>query len=534
MLGQEFTRTLRDAQAGNEDAFVRLWRDANPLMIRYLRVVGHDDPYDAACEGWVTVIRGLPGFTGDEVAWHVWLLACTRLRAEEGNLRQAWDAVTVLPGLHVDDDLDIDDLLEPEGSGDPARRGINDTLTALRDLPLGQGEVLMLRLGAGLPASAVADVIGVDVANIQRAETRGLERLETDAGLLSWSLAAPASFSEYADEAVALGAFRLIPTRSRHPKRVRVLAIGAATGRAALAAGSVSSKTMARSRSAVLAVTALSVSAASLGGLSAAAYVGVLPQPVQQALHEAIGAPAPVPASTAADTPSAQATRAARLLTPSSTSQAVDLCRSWAADRTSGVVGDHSAAFRTLAAAAGSSGAVDTYCALVLPVPGATTTVVVPAVPTPRPTTTSGVPGPTSATTSATTDVPTESPSVPSTPPPTATDTPSDTPSTPTETTTAPDPGAGTDPGEGTGAGEGTDPGEATGPGAGTGSDTSADAPARSAGSGPADAPAGADDAPAAGTTTADTSAVDRATETSAAGTQLPRHQQPTPPAPPP
>ena len=48
VLGTDFARTLRAAQAGEEDAFARLWRDANPAMIRYLRVVGHDDPYDEA------------------------------------------------------------------------------------------------------------------------------------------------------------------------------------------------------------------------------------------------------------------------------------------------------------------------------------------------------------------------------------------------------------------------------------------------------------------------------------------------------
>ena len=66
MLGPEFTRTLRSAQSGNADAFGMLWRDLNPLLVRYLRVVGHDDPYDAACEVWVNVIRGLHGFRGDE------------------------------------------------------------------------------------------------------------------------------------------------------------------------------------------------------------------------------------------------------------------------------------------------------------------------------------------------------------------------------------------------------------------------------------------------------------------------------------
>jgi DNA-directed RNA polymerase specialized sigma24 family protein len=482
VLGNEFTHTLRDAQAGKEDAFVRLWRDANPLMIRYLRVVGHDDPYDAACEGWVTVVRGLPGFTGDEVAWYVFLLACARLRAEEGNLRQAWDAVTVLPGIHVEDDLNIDDLLDPDQALDPTRRGVNDSLTALRELPLGQGEVLVLRLGAGLPSTAVADIIGVDVDNVLRAETRGLHSLDTNAELLSWSLSAPGTFSEFADEPVALGAFRAIPRRPRHPERPRVIALGAASGRAALAVGARSSRTVGRSRTAVLALTAVSASAVSLGGLSAAAYVGVLPQPVQQAMHEAIGAPAPEPdAQAVAQAQKTQATRAVRLLTPSGASHAVDLCRSWASDRASGVTGDRSEAFRSLASAAGGAGAVDPYCTLLVPVPGVTTPSTLPSLPSSS-STTSDDP----TTTTPTTDAPTDTPSSTSTPPTTPSDPPTDPPTdttpTPTDPPTAPDPGTGDD----------------TGPGAGTTDSGPSDAGAADSGavdSAPAD-PAPADLAP--------------------------------------
>src|SRR5689334_22912209 len=105
---------MRAAQAGEEDAFVRLWRDANPAMIRYLRVVGHDDPYDEACECWMTLVRGLPGFAGDETDWRVWVLGCARQRAEESTLRHAWDTATGELGFDPDgDDLEADELLEP-------------------------------------------------------------------------------------------------------------------------------------------------------------------------------------------------------------------------------------------------------------------------------------------------------------------------------------------------------------------------------------------------------------------------------------
>jgi DNA-directed RNA polymerase specialized sigma24 family protein len=397
MLGTDFARTMRAAQAGEEDAFVRLWRDANPAMVRYLRVVGHEDAYDEACEGWIAVVRGLPGFAGDEMAWRAWVLACARQRAEESTLRRAWGSVTVLPGVHVEGDgeIDVDELFEPEEALNPSHRGMNDTLTALRALPLGQGEVVVLRLGAVLPWDAVADLVGVDPENIERAQQRALERLGTDAELLSWSLGAPATPAELADEKVAVGAFRKVVSRGRRQEPAKVIAIGPARSRTqarptspdALWAGPSAgrrsrvtgrSRVAGRSRTAVLTVAALSVSALSLGGLGAAAYVGVLPDQVQQAMHDTIGAPAPGHggdrgAGEGATNGTGKGSRA-HPVAPSTagvgpsgaSSPAAGLCRAWASDKAKGAARDRSVAFRNLSSTAGGAGKVDAYCAGVL------------------------------------------------------------------------------------------------------------------------------------------------------------------------
>lgn len=404
VLGTDFARTLRAAQAGEEAAFVRLWRDANPAMVRYLRVVGHDDPYDEACEGWMTVVRGLPQFAGDETDWRAWLLACARQRAEDSTLRRSWGASagTAAPLVEGDGDIDIDELLEPSDAGDPAdpgRRGISDTLAALRGLPLGQGEVVVLRLGADLPPPAVAQVVGVDEDVVERAEARALERLDTQAELLSWSLKAPASPAELADEQVALGAFRTVLARARAEK-VKVIAIGASGARAARqassAAGSAargtttrrgsgssrpgragtdprggaasrSAAAVGRSRSAALALTALSLSVVSVGGFAAAAYVGVLPAPVQQAVHDAVGAPAPGGRDAGSTRPRQPGTSpTAGIGQPTGTGAAAGLCRAWSTDQAKGAARERSAAFQKLATAAGGPAKVQAYCATAL------------------------------------------------------------------------------------------------------------------------------------------------------------------------
>jgi len=380
VLGTAFTRTLRDAQAGDEAAFARLWSDANPLMVRYLRVIGVDDPYDAACEGWITVVRGLPGFTGDELAWRVWILACTRMRAEESSLRHGWASVTALPGVLVPGAVpgaptvdDLEDLLDAEPA-DPAHRGLGDTIAALRALPLGQGEILMLRLGGGLTVQSVADVVGAEVATVQRSEARALERLGAEAELLAWSLAAPPTAAELADQRVATAAFRSIP---RPPAwsvpRTRVVALGSALSSSSRStrSGRGIANAAGRSRTALLGIALLSGSAMSLGGLGAAAYVGALPDPVQEVMHDTIGAPAPSPhgagKATTGGRPSASRTGRAPSGSPTAAANpAVGLCRAWAADKSGGTPRQSSVAFRNLAAAAGGADSVDGYCVTVL------------------------------------------------------------------------------------------------------------------------------------------------------------------------
>src|SRR5260370_22629149 len=73
VVGEEFAALLAAAQQGeDEGAFSVLWRDANPALLRYLRVVTPEHAEDVAAETWVQVLRGLRNFPGDESAWRAW------------------------------------------------------------------------------------------------------------------------------------------------------------------------------------------------------------------------------------------------------------------------------------------------------------------------------------------------------------------------------------------------------------------------------------------------------------------------------
>jgi RNA polymerase sigma-70 factor (ECF subfamily) len=177
VIGEEFAGVLSAAQRGNEAAFARLWRDANPPLLRYLSVVSSGDTDDVAAETWTSVVRGLTRFRGDENHWRAWLFATARRRAiDDGRRRQR------LRDLAVGDVTDLDDLSAEVCAADPAdlvlaQHAVEEALAAIRRLPPLQAEVLMLRLVAGLPSDMVAELTGSTPGAVRVAAHRGLKRL---------------------------------------------------------------------------------------------------------------------------------------------------------------------------------------------------------------------------------------------------------------------------------------------------------------------------------------------------------------------
>jgi RNA polymerase sigma-70 factor, ECF subfamily len=58
-------------------------------LLRYLRVIAPDAAEDIAAETWLQVVRGLPGFRGDQSDWRAWLFTTARRRAIDGTRRRA-------------------------------------------------------------------------------------------------------------------------------------------------------------------------------------------------------------------------------------------------------------------------------------------------------------------------------------------------------------------------------------------------------------------------------------------------------------
>jgi RNA polymerase sigma-70 factor (ECF subfamily) len=173
VIGEDFPAILAAAQGGDEAAFSVLWRDGNPALLRYLRVIAPASAEDIAAETWVSVVRGLSRFRGAEGAWRAWLFTTARRRVvDDGRRRSRRPESPVAevgsgeaPQAPDTADLALENL------------GTRAAIRAVSSLPPLQAEVIMLRVVAGLDTEAVAQLVGRSPGAVRVAAHRGLRRL---------------------------------------------------------------------------------------------------------------------------------------------------------------------------------------------------------------------------------------------------------------------------------------------------------------------------------------------------------------------
>jgi len=173
VIGEDFDGVLAAAQAGTEAAFSRLWRDGNPALLRYLRVIAPEAAEDVAAETWLQVVRGLAGFRGDEQGWRAWLFTTARRRAIDEARRRSRRPDRALeetfpgqlPAAPDTADLVIEHI------------DTRSVLSLVARLPPHQAEVIVLRVVAGLDNQAVARMLGRTPGAVRVAAHRGLRSM---------------------------------------------------------------------------------------------------------------------------------------------------------------------------------------------------------------------------------------------------------------------------------------------------------------------------------------------------------------------
>ena len=165
---------LARAQGRDEEAFARLFRDAQPALVRYLRVISPEAPEDVAGETWLQVVTALEGFQGGEAEFRAWLFTIARHRAiDAARARERRIQPVPLAGSGAAERLTAPDTAEVALE----RAATRATLKLISALPPDQAEIIMLRVVAGLDNNAVARIVGKRPGAVRVAAHRALRRL---------------------------------------------------------------------------------------------------------------------------------------------------------------------------------------------------------------------------------------------------------------------------------------------------------------------------------------------------------------------
>ncbi len=166
---------LARASRGDEAGFLELWRALQPRLLRFLRVVGCDDPDDVASETWLQVVRDLPRFSGGEEDFRRWLFTIGRHRAVDAaraRSRRPVGAVNSGLDLLADTQLVEDQVLDG--------MSVQGAVALLAGLSRDQAEAVALRVIAGLETPDVAKILGKSAGAVRVALHRGLKALADD------------------------------------------------------------------------------------------------------------------------------------------------------------------------------------------------------------------------------------------------------------------------------------------------------------------------------------------------------------------
>ncbi|MFP5579451.1 MAG: RNA polymerase sigma factor [Acidimicrobiia bacterium] len=174
-LGDGFDSVLVSAQAGDEDALAALWRDLNPAVVRYLRVIARTEAEDLASATWISVAQGLRRFEGDEDGFRRWVFTIARRRwtdwLRSTSRRPRADRYAAVPEL--------------AGSDDPAEEAVRAAslaraLALVHRLPPSQAEAVALRVLGGFDVAEVAEIMGKQAGAVRVLVHRGLKRLASE------------------------------------------------------------------------------------------------------------------------------------------------------------------------------------------------------------------------------------------------------------------------------------------------------------------------------------------------------------------
>jgi RNA polymerase sigma-70 factor (ECF subfamily) len=167
------TPAVLAAQQGDEQAFRRVYRALQPMLMRYLQTLVGTDAEDVAAEAWLQISRDICTFRGDWDQFRGWTVTIARHRAMDQLRSQRRRPAVSLPVHH---------LLDVPAEHDTAARAeesiaTDEALAMIAALPRDQAEAVYLRVLVGLDAQTCGRILGKRAGAVRTAAYRGLRQL---------------------------------------------------------------------------------------------------------------------------------------------------------------------------------------------------------------------------------------------------------------------------------------------------------------------------------------------------------------------
>jgi RNA polymerase sigma-70 factor (ECF subfamily) len=163
-----------EAKRGNDVAFARLWREYNPMLLRYLSVRSGMEADDLTADAWHSAVRSLRNFEGDEPHFKAWLFTIARNRLTDWYRGNGGRVATVDPVelAQKPNLISLEEVAEDNSATDRA-------LGLIAQLPPDQAEVVMLRFVNGLDIALIAQVMNRSPGAVRVLSHRGLKSLHS-------------------------------------------------------------------------------------------------------------------------------------------------------------------------------------------------------------------------------------------------------------------------------------------------------------------------------------------------------------------
>ena len=174
MPASDFDAALAAARVGEEWGFGVLYERFAPAVLGFLRGRIPEDAEDVAAAVWLDAARNLSGFAGDEDGFRAWIFTIARRRMLNERRRRARRPTDLCPPEALPVGAASDDPAEQVVAEDAAGAAI----ALVRDLlPELQGEVVLLRVVAGLSVTDIATLLDLAPGHVRVLAHRGLKAL---------------------------------------------------------------------------------------------------------------------------------------------------------------------------------------------------------------------------------------------------------------------------------------------------------------------------------------------------------------------